>query len=64
MALLNSQQLNALSDELAALMRQQSDALQMGVFIRMSQAEIDAFDLRQKRISKINVLLSEHAAKR
>ena len=64
MARLNSQQLNDLSDELSALIKQQSDAVQMGVFIRMTKAEIEAFDLRQERISKIHVILSEHDAKR
>jgi hypothetical protein len=61
---LNERQLKALSDELATLMRQQSDARLTDVFIRMSQKEIDAFDLRQERISKIHVILSEHDAKR
>ena len=64
MALLNSQQLNALTDELATLMKQQSDARLMEVFIRMNEAEIEAFDIRQERISKIHVILSEHDAKR
>ena len=36
----------------------------MEVFIRMTKAEIEAFDLRQERISKIHVILSEHDAKR
>jgi hypothetical protein len=63
-ARLNSQQLHDLSDELAALIKQQSDALMTEVFIRMNQAEIEAFDLRQERISKIHVILSEHDAKR
>jgi hypothetical protein len=63
-ALLNSQQLNALTDELATLMKQQSDARLMEVFIRMNEAEIEAFDIRQERISKIHVILSEHDAKR
>ena len=61
---LNSQQLNELSDELANLMKRQSDARLMEVFIPMSPEEIEAFDLRQERISKIHVLLSEHDAKR
>jgi hypothetical protein len=61
---LNERQLKALSDELATLMKQQSDARLTDVFIRMSQKEIDAFDLRQERISKIHVILSEHDAKR
>ena len=64
MARLNSQQLNALTDELATLMKQQSDARLMEVFIRMNEAEIEAFDIRQERISKIHVILSEHDAKR
>ena len=63
MARLNSQQLNDLSDELSALIKQQSDARLMEVLILMNQAEIEAFDLRQERISKIHVILSEHDAK-
>ena len=61
---LNSQQLNELTDELAVLMKQQSDDRLTQVFIRMNQKEIDAFDLRAKRIYQIHVILSEHAAKR
>ena len=61
---LDSQQLRELSDELAALMKQQSDARLTEVFIRMTPAEIKAFDLRTERISKIHVILSEHDAKR
>ncbi len=64
MVRLNSQQLHDLSDELAALIKQQSDTRPTEVLIRMNQAEIDAFDLRQERISKIHVILSEHDAKR
>jgi len=61
---LNSQQLSDLSDELVALNKQQFDARKTEVFIRMTQAEIEAFDLRQERISKIHVILGEHDAKR
>jgi len=61
---LNSQQLNELSDELATLMKQQSDARLTEVFIRMSEQEIKAFDLRTSRISQIHIVLSEHNAKR
>ena len=61
---LNSQQLNELSDELASLMKQQSDARLMEVFVRMSEQETKAFDLRTARISQIHVILSEHDARR
>jgi hypothetical protein len=61
---LNSQQLKELSDGLAALMKQQSDARLTEVFIRMTEQEIKAFDLRAERISKIHVILREHDAKR
>jgi hypothetical protein len=61
---LNSQQLKDLSDELAALTKQQSDARLLEVFVRMSEAEIKAFDLRTQRISRIHVLLSEHDSRR
>lgn len=57
---LNSQQFNELTDELAVLMRQQSDARLTEVFVRMNQKEIDAFDLRTQRIYQIHVILSEH----
>jgi hypothetical protein len=61
---LNSQQLKDLSDELAALTKQQSDARLLEVFVRMSEAEIKAFDLRTQRISRIHILLSEHDSRR
>jgi len=61
---LNSQQLRDLSDELAALTKQQSDARLTEVFIRMTTEEINAFNLRRERISQIHVLLGEHDAKR
>jgi len=61
---LNSQQLKELSDELASLGEQQSDARQTEMFIRMTPQEIEAFDLRTQRISKIHIMLSEHDAKR
>ena len=61
---LNSQQLKDLSDELAALTKQQSDARLTEIFIRMTEAEIKAFDLRKERISRIHIILSEHDAKR
>ena len=60
---LNSQQLKDLSDELAALVKQ-SDARLTEVFIRMTDREIKAFDLRSERISKIHVILSENDTKR
>ena len=41
---LNSQQLRDLSDELAALTKQQSDARLTEVFIRMTTEEINALD--------------------
>ncbi len=61
---LNSKQLTDLSDELVALMKQQSDARLTEVYVRMTPQEIKAFDLRTERISQIYVLLSEHDAKR
>jgi len=60
---LTTQQLKDLNDELVILTKQQSDARLTEVFIRMNQKEIDAFDLREERISKIHVLLSEHDTK-
>ena len=64
MSRLNRQQLKDLSDELAALAKQQSDARLTEVFVRMTPQEIKAFDLRTERISKIHIILSEHDAKR
>jgi hypothetical protein len=64
MTRLNSQQLNHLSNELAALVKQQSDARLTEIFIRMTEQEIKDFDLRTARISSIHVILSEHDAKR
>ena len=61
---LTPQQLQELSDELAALSQQQSDARMMEVFVHMTPQEIEDFDLRTERISKIHVLLSEHDANR
>ena len=50
---LDSQQLKELSDELAVLTKQQSDARLTEIFIRMTQEEIEAFDLRRERICQI-----------
>ena len=64
MSRLNSQQLKDLSNELAGLSKQQSEARLTEVFIRMTKEETEAFDLRAERISKIHAILSEHDAKR
>lgn len=64
MTRLSPQQLQELSDELAALTKQQSDARLTEVYVRMTPQEVKAFDLRMERISKIHVILSEHDAKR
>jgi hypothetical protein len=61
---LNPQQLKDLSEELAALTEQQSDARMTEVYVRMTPQEVKAFDLRTERISRIHVILSEHDAKR
>jgi hypothetical protein len=61
---LDSEQLKELSAELASLGKQQSDARQLEMFIRMNSQEIEAFDLRTQRISQIHIILSEHDAKR
>jgi hypothetical protein len=61
---LNSQQLNDLNNELAALAKQQSDARLTEVFVRMTEQETKDFDLRKERISKIYVILNEHDARR
>ena len=64
MSRLDPQQLRDLSDELAGLMKQQSDARLTEVFVRMTRQEIEAFDLRTQRISQIHIILNEHDAKR
>jgi hypothetical protein len=64
MSRLDPHQLRDLRDELARLMKQQSDARLTEVFVRMTRQEIEAFDLRTQRISQIHVILSEHDAKR
>jgi hypothetical protein len=61
---LNLQELNELTDELAVLMKQQSDARLTEDFVRMNPKEIDDFDLRTQRIYHIHVILSEHDARR
>lgn len=43
---LNTRHLKDLDDELAALTKQQSDALQTEVFVGMNPRETKAFDLR------------------
>jgi hypothetical protein len=64
MSRLNSQQLKDLKDELASLIKQQSDARLLEIYVRMTQQEIEAFELRTQRISQIHVILSAHDAKR
>jgi hypothetical protein len=61
---LNAKQLKDLSDELAALAQQQSDARLTEVYIRMTPQEIKDFDKRKDRISAIYVILSHHDDKR
>lgn len=61
---LNAQQLKDLSDELAAMSKQQSDSRLAEVFIRMSPKEIAEFDGRKGRISRIYVILSNHDERR
>jgi IS4 transposase len=64
MSRLNQEQLRDLSDELAALSKQQSDARLLEVFVGMTEQEIRDFDFRRERISHIHVILGEHDAKR
>ena len=64
MSRLNSKQLTDLSDELAVLVKRQSDARLTEVFIRMTEQEVEAFNFRAERISKIHVILGQHDAKR
>jgi hypothetical protein len=58
------EQLKELNNELAALTKQQADARMLEVYVRMTEQEIKAFDLRTQRISRIYIILSEHDAKR
>jgi hypothetical protein len=64
MSRLDPQQQRDLSDELAVLIKQQSDARLTEVFVRMTRQEIEAFDLRTQRISQIHVILREQDLKR
>lgn len=64
MGRLSPKQLQELSDELAALTKQQSDARLTEVFVGMTKDEIEAFNLRQERISRIYIIFSDHDAKR
>lgn len=64
MSRLNSQQLKDLRDELATLIKQQSDARQTEVFFRMTKQQAQTYELRTERISQIHAMLSEHDANR
>ena len=64
MVRLTPQQLQDLNDELTVLTKQQSDARLMEVFVGMTKGETEAFELRQERISRIHIILSDHDAKR
>jgi hypothetical protein len=48
-----------LADELSALSKQQSNALQTAAYISMSTEEAKAYDRRRARISEIWVLLAK-----
>ena len=48
-----------LTDELSALSKQHSNALQTAAYISMSREEAKAYDLRRVRISKICALLGQ-----
>jgi polyhydroxyalkanoate synthesis regulator phasin len=61
---LNAEEIKALSDELAALAKKQSDARETEVYIRMTPQEIKDFDNRHDRISRIYVILGKHDSKR
>ena len=61
---LTSKQLKDLSAELAALSKQQSDARELEIFIRMTPQENEYYDARRNRISAIFVLLSNHDTQR
>ena len=61
---LNQQELKELSDELTALSEKQYEARQTEVFIPMTAEEIEAFDLRNARISEIYTIFGRHDAKR
>ena len=47
----------ALAEELAALMRQQTEALERAAYLKMSEAESSAYDERRERIVQLWELL-------
>lgn len=64
MTKLDSKQLQDLTDELAALSRQQYDARRNEVFVGMTPQETKTYDHRAERISRIHIILSEHGGRR
>ena len=61
---LTVEDLKALNDELAALTKQQHDARVLAVYVRMTPQEIKDFETRKARISRIQVILTNHDSKR
>lgn len=52
----------ALTDELAKLSIQQSEALQRAAYLNMSKSDAAAYDERRERIAKIWLLLRDYRA--
>lgn len=53
----------ALHDELTSLSKQQSEALQTAVYMRMDPQMAAAYDMRAKRISELCKLLGDYKPK-
>ena len=59
-----SEQEKTLTDELADLSKQQSEALQTAIYLTMPKGEAKSYDERAKRIGEICSLLSNIRANR
>ena len=53
----------ALAEELTALMRQQTEALERATYLKMSEAESSAYDERRERIVQLWELLRGYRLK-
>lgn len=60
---LEAEQAKELADELSALSKEQSEALQVAIYIPLSKEQARAYDRRAKRIGKICGLLGNFKPK-
>ena len=61
---LDANQLRGLSEEVAALSKEQDEARRTEIYIPMTPQEAADFESRQERISRIWAILSEHGFSR